>query len=366
MIRVLQVVTHMNRGGLETMLMNYYRNIDREKVQVDFLVHRQEVAAYDDEILSMGGKIYRLPMLNPFSGSYRKALRHFFDSYPEYKVIHVHQDCMSSIILKEAKKHGVKMRIAHSHSTNQDKNVKYIFKLFYKRFISKYSTELMACSKDAGKWMFGDASFLVLKNAIDSKVYVFDKRKYIKMRSDLDIANEETLIGHIGRFSYPKNHSFLIDIFKELSLSISAKLILVGGGPLKSEIEKKVKTLGLEDKVFFMGVRNDIPDLLQAIDIFVFPSNYEGLPVTMVEAQAAGVPCVISDKVPDECIITEGLVTIKELSVSAKEWAKHIIEQTEIKRRNTKEEIKKHGFDIVENAKWLEKFYLDKLEEREK
>jgi len=138
MIRVLQVVTHMNRGGLETMIMNYYRNIDREKVQFDFLVHRQNSAAYDDEILSMGGKIYRLPVLNPFSLGYRRALKNFFDNHPEYRIVHVHQDCMSSIILKEAKKHGVKTRIAHSHTTSQDKNIRYILKLFYKQFILKY------------------------------------------------------------------------------------------------------------------------------------------------------------------------------------------------------------------------------------
>ena len=365
MIRVLQVVTHMNRGGLETMIMNYYRNIDREKVQFDFLVHRQNSAAYDNEILSMGGKIYRLPVLNPFGLGYRRELKNFFDNHPEYRIVHVHQDCMSSIILKEAKKHGVKTRIAHSHTTSQDKNIRYILKLFYKQFIPKYATELMACSEAAGKWMFGKAYFHVINNAIDTKLYMFDKKKQLKLRKSLKIAENEIVIGHVGRFSLPKNHKFLIEVFKEISNTVPAKLVLVGGGPLQDNVKNMVDEFGIKEKVLFMGVRSDIPDLLQVMDVFVFPSHYEGLPVTMVEAQAAGWPCVISNKVPNECIITEGLVTIKELSDSARDWATHIIEESKIQKRDTQEEIKQHGFDIAENAKWLEKFYLNKWNERE-
>lgn len=149
-LRVLQVVTHMNRGGLETMLMNYYRSVDRKKVQFDFLVHREERADYDDEIEALGGKIFRLPRLVPWSISYRRALNGFFAAHKEYKIVHVHQDCLSSVILKAALKQGVPVRIAHSHSQSQDKNLKYLIKLYYKKSIPRYSTKLFACGESAG------------------------------------------------------------------------------------------------------------------------------------------------------------------------------------------------------------------------
>lgn len=173
-LRVLQVVTNMDRGGLETMLMNYYRNIDRTRVQFDFLTHRQEKAAYDDEILSLGGKIYHLPRLVPWSSTYRKALDNFFKTHPAYSIVHVHQDCLSAVILKAAKLHGVPMRIAHSHSSSQDKNWKYPIKLFYKKFIPKYATALMACSRQAGDWMFNREVFSVFPNAINARIYKYD------------------------------------------------------------------------------------------------------------------------------------------------------------------------------------------------
>lgn len=182
MIRVLQVVTNMERGGLESMLMNYYRHIDREKIQFDFLVHRQERAAFDDEIEALGGRIYRLPRLVPWSKSYLSALNRFFDEHTGYKVVHVHQDCLSSVILKAAKQHDVPVRIAHSHNANQDKNLKYPIKLWYKRSIPEYATNLFACGKDAGDWMFGGASYQIINNAIDVAAYTYDPTKRQEMR----------------------------------------------------------------------------------------------------------------------------------------------------------------------------------------
>ena len=170
MVRILHVVTHMNRGGLETMIMNYYRTIDRGEVQFDFLVHRQERADYDDEIEELGGVIYRVSRLNPFSKKYKKELETFFQLHPEYAVIHVHQDCMSSVILKIAKKCGVRVRIAHSHSASQTKNIKFVIKKIYQKQIHKYATKLLACGNDAGKWMFQGVEFEVLNNAIDASL----------------------------------------------------------------------------------------------------------------------------------------------------------------------------------------------------
>lgn len=356
-VRILQVVTYMGRGGLETMLMNYYRNIDRNKIQFDFLTHRDFRADYDDEIESLGGKIYHLPLLNPLSREYKKKLNQFFDTHPEYRVVHVHQDCMSSVILKAAAQHKVPVRIAHSHNASQDRNLKYPIKLFYRRFIPQYATDLMACGEDAGKWMFRGAKYQVLNNAINAREYAFDAVKRVVQRAMLGVGDDELLIGHVGRFSPTKNHAFLIDIFQVIQDKIPAKLLLVGDGVLRKDIEKKVKQLNLTDKVIFTGVRSDVPDLMQAMDVFIFPSNYEGLPVTMIEAQAAGLPCLISDNVPIECKKTD-LIQQISLSAPTSVWAGEVLRAVQKERKNTYEAINKAGFDIVENAGRLQQFYI--------
>lgn len=359
MIRVLQVVTHMNRGGLETMLMNYYRKIDKRRVQFDFMVHRQERADYDDEIESLGGIIYRMPVLNPFSYRYKKTLTNFFVQHKEYRIIHVHQDCLSSVILKAGMECGIPVRIAHSHSTSQDKNMKYLIKMFYKQFIARYATYLMACNELAGKWMFTGSGFHVLNNAIDARKYTFDPEKRRVMRKNLGLSPDTLLIGHVGRFSSVKNHTFLIDIFKEIAGKTPAVLLLVGSGEQQKEIREKVGKYGLQEKVIFTGVRSDVVDLLQAMDVFVFPSLYEGLSVSLIEAQASGLPCLISDKVPIECKKTD-LVWQLSLKECAEKWAVTARRMADMERKNTYKDIKAAGYDLAENVKWLEEFYLEK------
>lgn len=175
MLRVLQVVTCMDRGGLETMLMNYYRHIDRTRVQFDFLTHRAREGAYDKEIYSLGGKVFTVPRQNPFSPAYRHALHKFFSAHPAYTVVHAHLDCLSGVVLGCAKQHGVPVRIAHAHTTNQIHDFKYPIKSLYKRIIPRTATDLLACGEDAGRWMFGSAPFLVLPVAIDTEKFRFDK-----------------------------------------------------------------------------------------------------------------------------------------------------------------------------------------------
>lgn len=361
MVRILQVVTHMNRGGLETMLMNYYRQIDRSRVQFDFLVHRAERGDYDDEIESLGGRIYRLPRLNPLSPSYARALKDFFQTHA-YSIVHSHLDCMSAYPLCAAKKAGVPVRIAHAHSKSQDKDWKYLIKLYAKSQIPKYATDLFACGNEAGAWMFhGQQQIKLLPNAIETDLYTFDPEIRNQVRAEFQLQNQP-VIGHVGRFNYPKNHPFLIHIFAKLvQLIPDARLMLVGGGEGMDEIKAKVHTLGLTDQVIFTGVRSDVDRLMQAMDLFVMPSLYEGLPVTMVEAQAAGLPCLISDKVPAECIITDGLVSIERLESAADVWAQRIMSQLRsTKRSSHREEIISHGFDITSAANCLEEFYLEK------
>lgn len=362
MIRVLQIVTYMGRGGLETMLMNYYRHIDRSKVQFDFLVHRDFEADYDKEIMKLGGKIYHVSRLVPWSKSYRNELKNFFKTHPEYKIVHVHQDCLSSVALKCAKECGISVRIAHSHNSNQDKNIKYLFKRYYMKKIPETATELFACGKAAGDWMFGGKSYRIIPNAIDTKKYIYKEDTAKRVKKELGL-EKDIIIGHIGRFNPQKNHEFLIDIFKKcFEMNHKVKLMLVGDGENRKKIEKKVERLKLQDRVLFMGVRSDISELLQAMDVFVFPSLYEGIPVTMMEAQASGLPCIISDNVPDECIITKRLVTKMKLDAPVGQWASYILQQSVQSRENQMKEIKMAGYDIVTAAKQLEEFYLKRAE----
>lgn len=359
-MKILHVVTYMGRGGLETMLMNYYRQIDRSVIQFDFLVHREERADYDDEIESLGGKIYRLPRLNPWSSTYLKSLDEFFENHKEYKIVHSHIDCMSWIPLNAAKKAGVPIRIAHAHSSNQDKDFKYLLKLYYKKKIPSVATSLFACSEVAGEWMFGTSDVSVIPNAIDASAYRFDEEKRRNMRAEFGLS-DYLVLGHVGRFSPVKNHSFLIDVFAEICKRTSvARLLLVGNGDKFEEIQNKAKELNLSDKVIFLGLRSDVHKVMQAMDAFVLPSIYEGLPVTIVEAQAAGLPCLISNKVPIECKKTE-LVEQMSLNEPVHEWADRLLKMMQQKRKDTLEEIKKAGFDVRANAQNLQQYYLDAL-----
>lgn len=362
-IRVLQVVTYMGRGGLETMLMNYYRNINRNKVQFDFLVHRDFEADYDQEILYLGGKIYRLSRLNPFSKKYLNELGQFFKDHTEYKIVHSHLDCMAGIPLKYAKKNGVPIRIAHAHSSNQTKDKKYLLKLIFKKNIKKNATELFACAQDAGLWMFGYDQFHVINNAIDTKAYVVNKQTGKEVRQELKIPEDAFVMGHVGRFAPPKNHTFIIRVFaKVLKEKPNAFLLLVGDGDLRREAEDLTVELGIQNHVIFAGMRSDINRMLQAMDVFLFPSIYEGLPLSIIEAQTAGLPCLISDKVPIECRKTD-LVSQLSLNDSLSAWKDAVIDAGKVLKRDTSKEISDAGFDICQNARWLEDFYLQKYRE---
>ena len=362
MLRVLQVVTCMDRGGLETMLMNYYRHIDRTQIQFDFLTHRAKDAAYNPEIRTLGGKIYTVPRLNPFSPAYRHALHTFFKQHPEYAVIHVHLDCMSAVVLCCAEKCGVPVRIAHAHTTNILHDFKYPIKCFYKKFIPHTATDLLACGEDAGRWMFGSAPFLVLPIAVDTQKFAFDKTARETMRHILKIQKDELLIGHVGQFRKEKNQIFLIDVLHSLrACGKPAKLMFVGDGETKEAVKKRAEALGLAPYVLFIGVREDIPALLQAMDIFCMPSLYEGMSLAILEAQAAGLPCIISDGIPKDCMQTP---RIRQLPLSAPSaWAEAIL--TESKILNVSPPVL-NRFDIHENARTLTAYYLQKDAQRKK
>lgn len=362
-IRILHVVTNMSYGGLENLLMNYYRNIDRTKIQFDFLTHFQGHQDFEEEIQELGGKLFRLPRLNPFDPRYLKKLNRFFLDHPEYQIVHSHLDCMAGIPLKYAKKNNIPVRVAHAHSSNQIHNLKYIIKLLCKPLILRYATSLFACGSKAGSWMFSGKSFSVLKNAIDAKSFTFNKTAADHTKKSLQI-QKDFVIGHVGQFRQEKNHLFLIDVFNEiLKKDTNCTLVLVGKGPQMESAIAKVNAYGIAEHVKFLGARSDIPKLMQAMDVFVLPSLYEGFPVTMIEAQAAGLPCVISAGVPLECKITEEVTQIP-LEKSPQVWAEEILKYKDHIRRNNYDAIVAAGFDINANAKWLEEFYQNAISKR--
>jgi glycosyltransferase involved in cell wall biosynthesis len=336
-IRVLQVVTIMNRGGLETMLMNYYRRMDRSRIQFDFMVHRQEKGHYDDEIVNMGGRIIRMPQIRP--GNYQlyfKKLEGFFKTHKEYKVVHSHINENSSFVLRAAKKHGIPCRIAHSHLSDLGLDIKLPFRLYARYSMKDYPNKYFACSRNAGKW---------LKT----------------VRKELGIQNE-LVIGHIGRFNKQKNHEFLIDIFRAVSeVNPDAILLLAGDGDLRRKIENKVNRLGLRSQVKFLGVRNDINSIMQAMDLFLFPSLFEGLPVVLVEAQAAGLKCIVADTITRECDIT-GRVEFLSLNEPPEKWANQVLSST-YEHADTEKLISLNGYNTATMSKWLADFYFEFYQE---
>lgn len=362
MIRILHVIGSMGRGGSETMIMNLYRKINRKKIQFDFMVHTEKKFDYDDEIHALGGRIYRVPKFNGRNFSeYTKAWEHFFIKHNEHKIVHGHIGSSAAIYLKIAKKYG-RFTIAHSHNTkDSSRSIRsYLWRVysFPTRYVADY---FFACSKQAGIDRYGKKAirenFTVLNNAIDSALYQYSSEIRNNKRKELNIENS-FVIGHVGRFEYQKNHEFLVNIFYEIQKSKNnAVLMLIGDGTLKSDITRQVSKLGISDLVLFLGVRDDVPDLMQAMDVFVFPSNYEGLGIVAIEAQAAGLHTICSDVLPGEAAVTQ-LLEPCSLEKGTDFWASTVLKYSNgYERNNMKKQICEAGYDIYQTVRWLETFY---------
>ncbi|KAB7708166.1 glycosyltransferase [Bacillus aerolatus] len=361
-LKVLHVVVNMNRGGAETLIMNLYRNIDRSKVQFDFLTCKP--GAFDEEIIKMGGKIHRISYVSEVGHfKYIRELNQFFSTHKEYKIVHSHMDKMSGFVLRSAKKAGIPIRISHSHNTQSEGGVAIrTYKWFAGKLIIPNATTFFACSNYAAKWLFHAkySDTHILKNGIEYEKFAFSNEVRKEVREELKLSNKSIVLGHVGRFAHQKNHSFLIDVFEELSKkNEDAVLLLIGDGPLRKEIEAKVQNLKLEEKVTFLGIRSDINRILQAMDIFVFPSLHEGLPVSLIEAQGAGVPCLISDRVSLEVDLGMDLVDYAPLDDKAV-WMDMVkrISSKRISRTNAQESLIEQGYDITATANKIEDFYL--------
>lgn len=363
MIRVLQVVNNMHRAGLETMLMNYYRNIDKNEIQFDFLTHRPNRSDYDDEIESLGGKVYYAPRLYPQNyPEYFKWMKQFFEEHPEYEIIHSHIDTMSYLPLLAGKKAGVPIRIAHSHNTSIDRDFKYPLKQYFRSRITSVANTYLACGKEAGEFLFGNKEFTVIPNAVEAEKFYFDENSRIRKRKELGLTNE-FVIGHIGRISYQKNHKFLIKIFSEVVKRDSkAVLLLIGVGEKESQVREQVRALGIEQKVRFLGNRSDVSELYQAMDVFVLPSLFEGIPVVGVEAQFADLPCIFSDKTPKEVKFNNKSQFIS-LKTSYQEWAEQILQTRGCERNSMRSNIINSHYNIKKAHKILENYYRNIVEE---
>lgn len=364
-IRVLHILQRMEAGGTQALLMNIYRKIDRTKVQFDFLVVYKEKQFYDDEIEKMGGHVYKLSFREDLNlPKFQKDLAVFFAQHHEYKIVHCHAYTIGYFCLKAAKKAGIPVRIAHSHSNAAVHDVKLPLKLIMQKLFTRYSTDLFACSEEAGKFAFKGKKFGIVQNAIDSQKFIADANIREEIRKALRVENK-FVVGHVGRMQPEKNHDFLIDVFAEIKKKKSdAELILVGTGPLEEKVKSKVAEKGLSDCVHFLGNRKDMNRIYQAMDVFVFPSLFEGLGIVAIEAQAAGVPIVCSEGLPPETDITP-IYRKLLLSDGTEKWANAALEmaQNPSAHTNMQKYVIDTGFDMSATAKNMEGFYLRKYDQ---
>lgn len=365
-IRILHVVAKMNRAGTETMLMNFYRNIDREKIQFDFAICSDEKGDYEEEIEYLGGKIIRYPRYKGINHLYYvKWWNAFFKNHKEYKIIHGHIGSTAAIYLSIAKKYGI-FTIAHSHGTKEPLSLRSVLYTVYSyptRFVADY---FFGCSFDALKARYGDKVAYnkkiacVLNNSIDSEKYAYSVKKRAKIRTELKICENEFVIGTVGRLSSPKNPFKIIEILSCLkNRGEKFRFLWVGVGEMQHLIEKSIAEKGLTNEVIMLGSRNDVPDILQAMDIFIFPSIWEGLGIVAIEAQAAGLPTLCSDNVPREAKITDlcEFLTLEDTD----KWADRIVTNKNKSRTVTTKLIKKAKYDIKDTSLWLQNFYLSKI-----
>lgn len=364
MIRVLHVLGGLNLGGAETMVMNLYRAIDRTKIQFDFIIHLQEKQAYEDEIIALGGKIYRFPAFNGKNIIQQvKVWNEFFLNHKEYNILHSHVRSYASLYLPIAKKHGL-YTIIHSHSTSNGSGLIALIKTILQYPLRYQADFYFACSYHAGKWLFGKKvvqsdKFEVLPNAIDASVFDYNQDVRIAMRKELGI-EDKFVVGHVGRMTAAKNHKFLIEVFEKIEKKVNnAVLLLVGDGELREKIERLVCGKKLQEKVLLVGNKMNTQDYYQAMDIFAFPSLWEGLGIVVIEAQTSGLPCIVSSGVPREVDLNIDLVRKVDVE-NPGAWVDEIMRCRECtdSRHSYSEYVKNAGYDISMNVKKYEHFIL--------
>lgn len=363
-VRILHVLGTTQLGGAESRIMDLYRHLDRSRVQFDFLVHTNEEGHFDKEIDQLGGRIFRVPRFRLYNYfSYRKAMKSFFADHHEFQAVQGHITSSAAIYLPLAKKAGVPVTIAHARSAGVDKGLKGTLTRWMRRNLSSKTDYMFTCSKAAGISVFGPKAVekgktIFIPNAIHCPSFSYNKEKRDKMRKELGLENSY-IIGHVGRFHYAKNHEYLIRIFAKLCELDQTKhyaLILLGEGGGMESIKELAKDLGVQDKVHFLGNHSNIYDYYQAMDYFVYPSRYEGLPGTIVEAQTAGLRCLMSDTICEEVVVTD-LVHTMSIEEEPEKWATYIKETGKYVRTSHIEEVQSAGFDVDTQTDIMTEFY---------
>lgn len=361
MIKILHVVGKMDMAGLETLIMNFYRNIDRNCFQFDFIALSGQVGFYDEEIKRLGGNVfYPLEAFNwKKPGTFKKWFENIIRN-GNYQILHSHNGGAAPIILPIAKKYSI-ATIVHSHNTgekNDSKIKKYIRKIS-RIYSFLYVDVFMACSKEAGKYLFGNRNFDIINNAIDTEKFIFNPETRLKIRNQLEIDNE-FVVGVVGRLTYQKNPQAILDIMQKLTKqNNNCKLVWIGKGEMEDAIREEIAMRNLEDKILMLGAVDNVNEFLQAMDIFILPSFFEGLGIVAIESQATGLVTLCSDMVPQLAAVTElcRFVPLNDMSV----WVELI--ENEINCPTEREDksalIKLNGFDIVHETERLSSYYYD-------
>ena len=365
-IRVLQIMPAMDAGGMETFVMNVYRTIDRERVQFDFLYHYDKPCFFDDEIRALGGRIYKLTVRQDNNiPRYLRALRTLFAAHPEWRIIHGHYSGFGMFYNPVAKRAGIPVRCGHSHNTAYEPNLVGQLDRVMSSFFRFGLTDRFACSEKAGQMLYGKAPFTVVPNGIDTARFAArDAQRRALLRGELGVTDQEILFGHVGRFSAQKNHPGLLKIFVAVRTRLpKARLVLLGGGEpaYVEKMQNLAAELGLGDSVIFAGVRSNMQSFYDAMDAFMLPSLFEGLPVVLVEAQTAGLPCFVSDTVDAGAAFTDRVKFLPLNDVSA--WANAIAAASFRRDPQALEKAVKAGYDIHTSAQVLQQFYLRRYAE---
>lgn len=364
MIRILHSVSNMDRAGIETMLMNYYRHMDRSRIQFDFLANKPKPGDYDDEIRAMGGRIWVSPGLKPSKyPAYMAFMKQLLQEHPDIRVVHAHNEAMGFYALRGAQRAGLPLRIAHAHNTRIICDYKWPLKMLCKAMLPSVATQLCACGVDSGVYFFGrerwDRQGHLIHNAIDVRRFRYQPELRAQLRREYGLG-DGPVIGHIGRMNVQKNHRRLLNIFAELAgRRPDARLVLIGVGELEQETRALATRLNIADRTLFLGLREDVNAWYQAMDLFLMPSLFEGLPVVGVEAQAAGLPCVFSEAVTQEAVLLQDSCRLS-LKTPDDAWADALLHLLEQKRDRSAgaQRVSQAGFDITREAQRLTDWYL--------
>lgn len=363
-IRILMIVPTFNLcGGIESFVMSYFRQL-KDKIKIDIITHEINNTEYKKEIEEEGNKVYCMPKYS-FSNisKVHKKIKNFFKENHNYDIVHCNMVNAAYIYLKEAKKYGIPCRILHSHQNKYSDNWIHAIRNVPLVFIGKqFVTDRIACSEEAGKFLFKNKKFVIIRNAIDTKKFKYDEKIREKMRKKLNV-EDYFVIGNVGRLSNQKNQIFLIRVFKKiLEKNNKTKLIFIGEGELKNTLEEECKILDLEDKVIFIKPNNIIYKYMQAFDIFALPSLYEGVGIVNIEAQATGLHTIVSENVPKEACIKKEIIDF--LPLIEEKWVEIILKYKGAKRKKITKDVEVAGYDIYKSADELYKFYNNIMKER--